>query len=297
MSCSNAPINIGTPAGPCQLKCEYNFDYTDSNCVVTNNGTYLLLSYDGSPKPPVIYNANTYQVREARIYFPSIHQYQGQTAAAELLIMHSSGSKNLIVSVPLIVSSSTSKTTRFLDQVADYVSSFVPSSGQSASMGNATWNLNDWVPEKKFYSYNGTAPFSPCASGYDYVVFSTVDSAEATISNSALNTIKRFIGASGIGVKSNTFYESTGIARQSLEQTDSEIYIACSPTSVSTEQEVVGVEREAPTNFFAEAGKFVQSGEFINNPFTIVILSAITMIGVYKIGNFIFARKRAGGSS
>lgn len=293
MSCGDAPINITSSAGTCELKCEYSFDYKDSNVVLTNEGNYLKFNYDLGSSPQVKYNAEDYNPREVRLYIPSIHKYQGRAADAELIIVHSSGSKNLIVSVPITQSRTTSRTTKFLDQVANYVASFTPSSGDTASMGNAVWNLNDWVPEKPYFSYSGSAPYSPCAGGFDYVVFNIYEA--ATIHPDALSKLKKHVSSSGIGTKNNTFYNSTGPARQGLDSVaDDDIYISCQPTGTSDDQEVVGgQQRKQPTNFFAEAADYVVKGDLLNSPVTVAIASALVMVLVYKVGTMTFGRKRS----
>ena len=291
MSCGDAPIDITSPAGTCELKCEYNFDYKDSNVVITNSGNHLKLSYDLGSSPQVKYNAEDYNPREVRLYVPSIHRYQGQHADAELVIVHSSGSKNLIVSVPITQSRTQSRTTKFLDQVANYVANFTPNSGDTASMGNAVWNLNDWVPEKPYYSYSGSAPYSPCAGGFDYVVFNRYDA--ATIRPDTLAKLKKSVASSGIGTKPNTFYNSTGPARQGLDSIgEDDIYISCQPTGTSEDQEVVGGAKEKPTNFFAETADYVIKADLLRSPVTAAIASALIMVLVYKVGTMTFGRKR-----
>jgi carbonic anhydrase len=246
--CKDAPINItSTPNGTCELKCDYKFDYKSSNITLSNKTNYVQLSYDMASSPQVIYNSDNYQVREVRLYVPSIHRYNGSTADAELIIVHSSNSKNLIVSVPVRSSSVKGKTSRFLDQVADYVTKFAPNAGDQTSMGNATWNLNDFVPEKKFYSYSGTAPYSPCVDGFDYVVFDKVDAVDMT--QDALNKIKRHIADSKIKPKSSSnkvsFYQSAKPAKNDLgTESDDDIYIACSPTYVDDKIIVVDKNEE-----------------------------------------------------
>jgi carbonic anhydrase len=296
MSC-NAPINIkNTADGVCDLKCDYSYDYKDSTTVLLNSGNHIQLTYDMSPSAPVLYNTDEYQVREVRLYFPSIHNYQYSSAQGEILIIHGSGGKNLIVSVPIIVDNTQSKTSKFLDQVADNISKFAPNAGETVSLGNTVWNLNDWIPQKKYYSYSGTTPYSPCISGYDYIVFSMNDSATASISANALNKLKRHISSSGIYTKQNTFFVSKGIPKQGLGENTDDIYISCSPTSVSDEQEVVGKGLKTDSikteNFFSEMGDFMKKTNFLNNPFTTVVISALVMVGVYKAGTAIFGFKR-----
>lgn len=291
MSCT-APVNLtSTNVGSCHLKCDYAFSYGDSNATITNNATYISLSYDQLAQPPVIYNADKYQVREVRIYSPSLHRYEGQQADAEMLVMHSSGSKKLIVSVPLVVSSSRTKSSRFLDQVADYMRNFTSSSGQTASMGNATWNLNDFIPEKRYFSYSGTAPFPPCNNGYDFVAFSTSDYAQASISSNALASIKSGISNSGIAVKSNTLFYSTNTAKASLDSVSDDIYISCQPVGESEEKTVVS-NGNGQANFIKDLSEYMEKDKILKNPYFQSIVAVLVMLGVYKLGKFVFDRKK-----
>jgi carbonic anhydrase len=298
MSCS-APINItNNHSGTCDLKCEFAFDYKDSNTVLINKGNHIQLTYDMASTAPVRYNSDDYQVREVRLYFPSIHRYEGSRTDGEILIVHGSGGRNMIVSIPIVVSSTQSKTSSFLSQVADYITKFAPSVNDKASLGNSVWNLNDWIPQKKYYSYTGTSPYAPCMDGYDYVVFSRSDSATVSITQDALNKIKNHISSSGIYTRNNTFFVSKGVAKQGLDNLGDDIYISCSPTSVSDEQEVVGENIRAKgeiqtDNFFSEVGRFMKKTDFLNNPVTTMLISALVMVGVYKLGKFTFSRKRS----
>ena len=88
MSCSNstAPINITTNyKSTCDRLCKFNYDYPQSSCSVLNNGSYLKISYENSSTPSVIFNNVEMSVDEIRLYRPSLHQYNGNNADAELL--------------------------------------------------------------------------------------------------------------------------------------------------------------------------------------------------------------------
>ena len=114
MSCPNAtaPIDIGKDniAGKCDLKCEFSFHYNNSSCIATNRGDYISLAYDYSSSPPVVYNSASYDVKEVRIYSPSLHSFNGSKADGEFIIIHntSSGANPLFVCIP-IKSSNTSE--------------------------------------------------------------------------------------------------------------------------------------------------------------------------------------------
>ena len=82
MSCTNgtSPIDISMRniTGECILKCSYTHNYVQSNSASTNQGDYISLSYNASPAPPVQYNNNNYVVNNIRIYFPSLHSFNGK---------------------------------------------------------------------------------------------------------------------------------------------------------------------------------------------------------------------------
>lgn len=297
MTCT-APININNNGaeGTCDLKCDYSFDYKDSNTILVNNGNHIQLTYDMASSAQVRYNSDDYQVREVRLYFPSIHQYNNIKADGEMLIVHGSGGRNLIVSVPIVVNSTQSTSSKFLDLVATNLSRFAPNTGDNISLGNSVFNLNDWIPSKKYYSYAGTSPYSPCMQGYEYVVFSPNDGANVTITNTSLNKIKTHISVSGINVRENSFFVSKGIAKQGFDDAGDDIYISCSPTSVSEDQEVVGENVRGKNiggdNMFSEIRGFMKKTDFLNNPVTTILLSSLLMVGIYKIGQNVFGSKR-----
>jgi len=290
MSCS-APIDISSrPSGKCDLKCDYKFDYPDSNIVVTNAGTHLSLNYDRGTMPPVLYNADAYNVQEVRFYTPSLHRYLGREAPAELVIYHSYAGKNLVVCVPLIVGSSSTKTAKFFTQLVDYVNTFAQNASESANMGNVVWTINDWIPLKKFYSYTGTE-LTSCSGKYDYIVFSVNDAATATISQDSLTNLQSLISRSNAPIVNNKFYESTVPAIYGLGPGgEDEIYISCSPTGSSDEMELVGV-KDSNRNYFADFGSYMKEQNIIQNPFFQSLLAILAMIGVYKLGKFVFKRK------
>ena len=107
MSCPNATspidISISKITGNCALKCSYSFHYSNSSCIATNRGDYLSISYDKTSSPPVLYNATGYDVKEIRLYIPSLHYYNDSKTNGELVIVHTSktGSVPLLVCIPI----------------------------------------------------------------------------------------------------------------------------------------------------------------------------------------------------
>lgn len=283
-----APINIkpSSVTQYCESKCDYKFDYKTSNVIITNKSNYIQLSYDQSSSPQVLYNSKNYKVREVRLYAPSIHKIEGARAKGELLIIHSSDDKNLIVSVPIKTSSISSKVSRFLDQVADYVTKFTPNPEDSASMGNATWNLDDFIPEKKFFSYSGTAPYPPYSDGYDYVVFNNIDSIIMT--QESLNKITKHISESKIetvSIGDTIVFKSKNPAKFSLNNSSDDIYIDCQLESESKEKEIIsGMKLENHASKYKNIFEYIKNVGWLNNPFVIALLISLGLIIILSLG-------------
>ena len=114
-STSNSPVDISPAnlvAGPdseysvCAEKCAYRYDYPDSTCNVTNEGEYLKIRYTRGNSAPVHYNSFALEVEELRLYTPSLHTYDGQHAAAELVIVHRGAGQALLACIPIVTSTS-----------------------------------------------------------------------------------------------------------------------------------------------------------------------------------------------
>lgn len=290
MTCNqaSAPIDINfNNAGTCDLKCEYKFNYSNSSIVAQNNGDYLLLKYENSSVPPVLYNGEAYTVDEIRIYAPSLHTYNGSRSDAELLITHSSGSRNLLVSVPLRVSAVKSKASKFFDLLVENVANLANKPSQNVMINNTLLSLNDFIPEKKYYSYSGTLPYLPCNGNYDYVVFSVSDDSFSAISNSALQKFKSIISVSSITTKSNKFFASTKAAKMGTGPDEGDdIYIECNPTGELGQtlvDEGAGSELTSNRrNYYADIFNGIKGKNFLDNSAVQVLLGVLIMVGVYK---------------
>jgi carbonic anhydrase len=285
MSCSQAtaPINItkAGSTGPCELKCDYTFNYNDSDTTVTNNGTYLSFSYDQANVPPVTFNAERYRVEEVRLYRPSLHTYDGAAADGEIIILHSSNTSKLLVCVPIIGSTAVTKSGTLLGQVMPKVGRYAATAGQTANLNVSDFNLGSLVPNKPFYSYMGTLPYSPCNGTYNYVVFDMLT--PATMSPASLKIFKRVTQPNDIAVTAGNeyFYNSKGPTGTATSGDD--IYIECAPT---------GEEGEALVNAGPKVsgfGKF-QWSKITSNPYFLTIVSAVGAFILFKLARLLFRK-------
>ena len=275
MSCPNAtaPIDISMSkiTGKCDYKCSYSFHYIDSSCVATNRGDYISISYDKSSSPPVVYNTNGYDVKELRLYTPSLHSYNGSKTDGELIIVHSSniGSNPLLVCIPIKSNNSSSMSASLFKQLIDTIAASAPSNGETTTINVLKFNLNYLVPKKPFFSYSATEPYQPCAEEVEYIVFGTQNSLD--ILSESLATLQTIITSNPYDIKTgpNLFYNEKGpIAGGSGNE---EIYIDCQPVGSSDETTEIVTDMGSssyPTTF----------KDWLKNPVVKLILGALLFI-------------------
>ena len=243
MSCpdATAPIDIGRDniAGKCDLKCEFSFHYNNSSCIATNRGDYISLAYDSSSSPPVTYNSASYDVKEVRIYSPSLHSFNGSKTDGEFIIIHntSSGAKPLFVCIPVKSSNSGEESGKNLTTIVQTVASNAPAEDEKTTVQISRFNLNAFVPRKPFFSYTASEPYQPCSSALvEYIVYPT-DSAIG-VAERVLNALQKVIQANSYDIKPSPglFYNQKG---PSSGASSGEIYIDCQPVGDSEEETII----------------------------------------------------------
>ena len=259
VSSIQSPINITTTDQQCTDTCLYQFNYGNSSCTVTNNTTYIALSYD-STNSSIIYNNAEYTVSDIRLYAPSLNSYYGDNVAAELIINHSGPtSKNLLVCVPIVVRNPNTKSSQLLGQIISNVRPKGNTNPNSVNISN--YNLNNVVPIDPYYAYSGTLPYSGRNTVYDVIVFDSQKSA-ANISSQTNELLQTLVIADDVNV--NTTYDEDKLFYNRVGTTgntgEDEIYIDCKPvTDVSTDgSEVNSTELEKVPQLSPQSKKLVE---------------------------------------
>lgn len=246
MSCdkATAPININNKktVQNCDLKCKYQYHYGISSTNIVNEGQYLSIAYDSNNETyPVNFNNEVYSAKEVRIYQPSIHQWNGKEAEAEMVIVHTTCLPNtnqseckpaLLVCIPLNTGVSPDKASMVLDRIISQAMNVVPTKGETATVNlSIPFTLNDFIPKKPFYSYSGISPIDNCKNICHFVVFKDVDA----ISIDIVNLTSLHIDHDPIPIKTaEYFYNPKGPSGLQLSKgDDSEIFIDCQPTDDS----------------------------------------------------------------
>ena len=245
MSCDNAtsPINITNKDDTqnCSLKCDYQYHYGLSSANIENKGQYLNINYDSNNETyPVNFNNEVYTAKEVRVYQPSIHEWNGKQADAELVIVHTTCLPNsnqskckpaLLVCIPLNTGVSGNAASEVLDRIISQAMNLVPARGETATINlSIPFTLNDFIPKKPFYSYSGISPVDNCTNLCHFIVFEDVNAIAIDI----VNLTKLHIEHDPMPIKDTEFfYNPNGPSGLKLGKGKDEIFIDCQPTDSS----------------------------------------------------------------
>ena len=230
---TSQPINISQSniVGVCDLKCSYNFNYTETNITGRNEGTTIAITTDNNKTAPVLFNNEKYFVSRINIYSPSLHLYNNRNVNAELIITHTPelGGDNLYVCIPIVQNqSSNSESSNLLTEIITIMSQNAPRNGDTTNINISNFSLEKIVPRKTFFSYKNTTQMSG-----NYVVFRPIDA--ITLTSSTLNTLRNIITRFALQMTgSNLFINSNGPGN--LGNNGNDIYISCQPTGTSEEE-------------------------------------------------------------
>lgn len=239
------PMNISREnvQGKCDLKCAYNFKYSESNITAKNDNVMISLTYDKSSVPPVMYNNEKYNVSKIMIVKPSLHYFNNSAAAGEFIIEHVpvKGGPLLSVAIPITSSSESSVASTSVTSIIQQVATNAPSSQSSTNVKIANFNLQNIVPSKPFFSYTN----SNNTSGGEWIVFGIVDA--IPLSSAILKTLGQIIKPFPIPMSGNNlFFNSSGPNTVGGSLGDG-IYISCKPTGSSEEEVPVEYAKDTPS--------------------------------------------------
>jgi carbonic anhydrase len=277
--------------GKCDLKCAYTFKYPASNSSLTNKGIYLSLSYDGTTMSPVTYNATPYTVSQIHLYAPSLHLFNGEKAAAELVILHApqTGGDNLYVAIPITQKGPQTQATSIIQEIIEKAATSAPAEGDTVSLNISNFTLNDIVPSRRpFMSYTGNNVNNDTMS--PWIVFGG-DSAIA-VTSADIEKLGHIITPFDYGLTGEMLFLNQSGANSLSEDQTGEVYISCEPTNASDETVEMKSSSTAPTQFnWSDAFK---------NPIwkTVgqLVVAALLLFGIFWGVNRAWSSVKSGGS-
>ena len=223
----------------CDLKCKLVANYGNSTATITN-GVMSKLSNESiqgvslgdytSKNTNVKYNNisidSTIQVA---ILTPSIHLFNKQKTAAELVVLHKGTGKYLAICIPIITNTSTNTLSSIL---APHNLNTIPTKGENTVV-SIEYNLNDYIKHyTPYFAYTGTLFFIGSDSECEYIVFDKKNA--IGLDNKIIKTINKIINKKSINTSPNTdstrlYYNSKGISSSDSD----DIYISCNPVGHS----------------------------------------------------------------
>tara|TARA_R110002072_G_scaffold75271_1_gene177424 strand:- start:37 stop:999 length:963 start_codon:yes stop_codon:yes gene_type:complete len=236
------PVNLINTTNACDITCNLSFDYNNSANfkVSNNNGSYISIEYEQSSNPNLTFSSTKYTASEIRLYIPSLHTYNGKMADAEILINHGgNNNKHLIISIPIInkdyISNSGITLARIID---DMKSSRLNDFTEPLHITNYSLNLNDIVPEKPFFYYEGCSNNPNLFTNTNVKIiafnnsFDTKSSGAIYVDNKFISNLKALLtnpnNISTVQISKNElFYNMNGPENSKKEN----IYIDCQPTN------------------------------------------------------------------
>jgi len=241
MSTQNINISASNVKGRCDMKCSYNFKYSESNSTAKNNGVLIQLTYDSTNIPPVVYNNVKYVVDNITIVSPSIHTFDSNSMPGEIIITHNpqNGGNTLKVCIPFTSSSESSNASQIITDIINKVATNAPSEGNSTNL-NMSFSLQSIIPRKPFFVYSeGTT---------DWIVYGELDA--IPLSSTTISTLQKIIKAFPIPTPGgDLFYNSKGPT--SGVQLGDGIYISCQPTGSSEEETAVEYDKNSSSVDFS----------------------------------------------
>ena len=294
---ATSPIDItNNYDSTCDLKCKYSFKYPLSNLNLTNKGGFLYITPENFNDTPVTYNSNKYNVRGIRLYRKSLHTYGGKNADAELLIIHNNinGSDILIVSIPIMIGSSNPKSSAIFDTIITEVAKTANSVGKQTSLNNVTFTLDQLIPLKPYFSYNGTLPYSPFNGTNSYIVYNIENA--ISMSSSAFDAFSNIIAESTSQtnpVQNGLYYNQKGPIPSGKSE---EIFIECLPTGSSGEVLIEGAKSKETVFNNATMKKIAN-----NKIFQGIFIALLIILGLYMLkmlfSSFLTSKGAKGGVS
>ena len=241
-------------AGNCKLKCAYNFNYSNSSCVVTNQlKTYkrLKFNYDLTKVLPVTWNGMKYQVASVEISVKPLIKIHNKYPLAYLIITHTNqvGGKIMIVVVPIIVGN-TNKGGSVVEELVGKTFKQAPAN-ETTDLKVDNYNLNFLVPSSPFYST------SIMGGSMDLVIFDTMYALQVKDSciqslyilaygQEYIQTQKAFLkkrqSTKDIIPKNSLYYNASGPNSTRVRGSgpgNDDIYIECNPVGSSDEDTFV----------------------------------------------------------
>jgi carbonic anhydrase len=234
------PVDIeNNPSTPtCDSNCQFSFNYCDADpqsiMVSTSSNSLVNVYYkelcsSNSNKNNIQFKKNFYKFQQMLFVTPSVHTFNGSTAAAELIIIHrpltTSTLLNVCIPITIAENSNNIPAAKYFEEISK-----TAQTGGGIVDTLPSFNLNNVIPKKKgFHYYPSTNKTLPG----DFIVFDVDDS--ISINSATMDDLTSSITTTRITTSclSNQLWRNTQGANYDGNPL---IYISCQPTGKSQQK-------------------------------------------------------------
>lgn len=177
---ASAPLNLPTYTtnlDKCTETCEFKSNYPVCPGTLRNKGTFLSIMMDRCGAN-VSYNGKKFNLKEIRIFQPSLHTWDNKKADGEIFILHEIDQQSetgeptgLCVCIPIKKGGDGDGGWFTFMALAPIYSANAEDQPVEVPSGRG-WTLNSIIPKGHYYNYQATSPFSPCNEQLEMIVYS-----------------------------------------------------------------------------------------------------------------------------
>lgn len=193
-------MDIKQTDNTCNLKCKFNFNYTEVTLQSLITSSSLVLNLGTPSVKPVKFNDVEYTPYKCLIIYPSDITYDGVQTDASIYIIHRADyQKELWVSIPINVSSITKP--QILDDVINQTAELQPKTGYT-NLNIPTFSLELFVPKGPFYYSENK---------YKHLIYYGLDNS-LSISSDTYDKLKQIIISpyTSVNISGDVFYNPEG---------------------------------------------------------------------------------------
>ena len=265
-----------------------------TSCYITNKDDHLSLKYINPGKSePVTFNNDKYDVKEVRIYQPSLNTYNNNKVTGEMIILHNSVNtgKQFIVSIPILSGNISSKGSTQLNNIVSEASTSIPNNGEAINLSLNKFTLDNFVSQSPFYSYTASLPYDSCDGTYEYVAYNTDNG--LYIDSGNVKKMQKIIAKNNIIAKDTTiFYNSKG---PNQGTSNDEIYIDCQPVNEEGSILVSENNGKGSNSDGDHEGSDINILEILSSPVSMIIIGLIIGYIIIKLINYLL--DKSGGTN
>lgn len=253
----------------CDYKCSFSFHYPDTLVTAINNSTQLTLKCDNYQNQPAKFNGKSYNVNAIYLFAPSVHFFNTKKVGAEIVIEHAptNGGSYFYVCIPVL---QTYNSNQPLADIVNQVSQQAHENNQSINFNKTDFTLQDIVPKKPYYYYEGVWG----ASTANFIVYDL--SAAAGFDKGTMDNLTNTISPSSLSMMGSVLSYNPNGPDNKMK---GDLYISCRPTNISKDTVQVSSQKVGASSTGSSGLDSKTKDLLISSG--IIVLTILLVVGCY----------------